>query len=137
MPEISLTLPQLAAIADVEYRTLHTWVKRGVLRPSVQRSEGTGTPNLFGRGDAVAARVLADLRRAGLSMEVLDQASEALRRGERALEEPAVLVVNGSVEVCVDASAAAGALDRPGVSLVYRTHEALERVDAALDCSLN
>lgn len=127
---LGLTLPQLAEIADVEYRTLHTWVKRGLVQPSVRRSGGTGTANLFSGADAVAARVLADLRRAGLSMETLERASEALRMNRDCLDHPGVLLVNGKVEVFPDASSAAVALDRPGVSLVYRMREALERVAA-------
>jgi hypothetical protein len=130
--EIALTLPQVAEIAAVEYRTLHTWVKRGLLEPSLQRSEGTGTPNLFRAGDAVAAHVLADLRRAGLSMEMLAGASGALRDTVGALDEPAVLLVNGSVKVFPDIPSATGDLDQPGLTLVYRTREALERVHAAI-----
>jgi DNA-binding transcriptional MerR regulator len=127
-----LTLPELAEVADVEYRTLHTWVKRGLVEPSVRRSAGTGTANLFSGTDAVAARVLADLRRAGLSMATLERASEALRENDRLLDRPGVLLVNGKVEVFSNTTSAAAALDRPGVSLVYRTREALERVAAAL-----
>src|SRR4051794_31633295 len=131
LQETALTLPEVAQIADVEYRTLHTWVKRGLLDPGVRRSQGTGTPNLFGREDAVAARILADLRRAGLSMDLLDRAATELRRSRGALAEPAVLLVNGSAEVFADTEAAAAALDRPGLSLVYRTREALELVREA------
>src|SRR5688572_4673054 len=102
MSERALTLPEVARIVGIEYRTLHTWVKRGLLRPTLRRSAGTGTPNLFGVRDAVGARVLADLRRAGLSMDVLRSASQALRDSGEALEHPAVLLVNGSVEVFPD-----------------------------------
>lgn len=137
MSDSGVTLPRLAEIAGVEYRTLHTWVKRGLLHPSVRQSEGTGSPNLFAAQDAVVARVLADLRRAGLSMEVLEHAADALRKSGEPLDRPAVLLVNGSVEVFPDAPSAAGALDRPGLSLVYRTREALERVARALPPSVN
>lgn len=129
MPERIWTLPQVADVAEVEYRTLHTWLKRGLLTASVRHSIGTGTPNLFSDEDAVAARVLADLRRAGLSMEVLGRASEALRQAPEALSEPRIVVVNGAVDVVEDASAAAEAVDRPGLSMVYRTLEALRRVE--------
>jgi DNA-binding transcriptional MerR regulator len=132
MSQTALTLPELARIVGIEYRTLHTWVRRGLLEPSVRRSDGTGTPNLFGVGDAVGARVLADLRRAGLSMDVLESASQALRDSEEALERPAVLLVNGNVEIFPDAPSTAEALDRPGLSLVYRTRDALAHVSAAL-----
>jgi DNA-binding transcriptional MerR regulator len=133
LPENALTLPQVAELADVEYRTLHTWVKRGLLEPSLRRSEGTGTPNLFRTEDAVAARVLADLRRAGLSIEALEGASSALRDARDSLARPAVLLVNGTVTLYADFESATDALDRPGATLVYRTREAVERVVAALD----
>jgi len=131
LAQTGLTLPQLAAVVDVEYRTLHTWVKRGLVEPSVRRSTGTGTSNLFSGADAVAARVLADLRRAGLSMATLERASGALRENRGYLDRPRMLLVNGKVELFSDAASAAAALDRPGVSLVYRTRDALERVSAA------
>jgi DNA-binding transcriptional MerR regulator len=137
LSESGLTLPQLAAITDVEYRTLHTWVKRGLLRPTLRRSAGTGSPNLFAAEDAVSARVLADLRRAGLSLEVLERAAEAIRRSPGSLSQPAVLLVNGHVEIYADTGSVADALDRPGLSLVYRTRDALERVRSALSPSLN
>src|SRR4051794_16474337 len=43
----AFTLPQLSKLLDVQYRTLHSWVERGLLEPSVQKSRGTGTRNLF------------------------------------------------------------------------------------------
>ena len=137
MEDTAFTLPQLAEIAEVEYRTLHTWVKRGLLAPGVRESAGTGTPNLFGREDAVAARVLADLRRAGLSMGALELAGEALRAHREVTQRPAILLVNGTVEVYPDGPSAADALDRPGLSLVYRTQDALERVSASAHGRLN
>ena len=135
MARTALTLPELAEIAEVEYRTLHTWVKRGLVQPSVRRSGGTGTANLFDQADAVAARVLADLRRAGLSMEAIERAGAALRQNHDCLDSPGVLLVNGKVEFFRDLESATGALDRPGVSLVYRTQEAVERlrVEASKD----
>ena len=43
------TLPQVAEIVDVEYGTLHSWLKRGLLRPSCRQSSGIGVPNLSAR----------------------------------------------------------------------------------------
>jgi hypothetical protein len=60
-------------------------------------------------------------------MDALERAAEALRSSEESLDRPAVLLVNGHVEVVPDAGSVARALDRPGLSLVYRTREALAR----------
>lgn len=66
MTDRTFTLPELASLVDIEYRTLHTWVRRGVLAASCQEAQGSGTRNLFDCSDALEAYVLADLRRAGL-----------------------------------------------------------------------
>src|SRR6266511_2356234 len=46
-PDRSFTLPQVAAVADVEYRTLHLWLRRGILTPTKQAASGSGSTNLF------------------------------------------------------------------------------------------
>ncbi len=78
LPSRLLTLPQVAEIVGVEYRTLHTWLKRGLLRPSAQQSSGIGVPNLFSTEDLIHARVIADLRQSGLSFERLREAAAEL-----------------------------------------------------------
>src|SRR5688572_1093173 len=119
---VPLTLPQLAELAGVEYRTLHTWLKRGLLAPSVQPSSGTGTPNLFGNEDAVRARVLADLRRAGISLEVLAHAGARLQEHPEALQREAIMLLGvDDVRVVFDAVEALPSLERGGVTLAYNT----------------
>jgi DNA-binding transcriptional MerR regulator len=117
--ERPLTLPQLARLAEVEYRTLHTWLRRGLIEPSVQRSAGAGTPNLFSRRNAITARVLADLRRLGLGFTALEQV--ALRLAEEPLPgADAVLVVNGRVAILSEKQELADALVRPEPAVIYR-----------------
>jgi DNA-binding transcriptional MerR regulator len=94
-----LTLPQVAEIAEVEYARLHSWLKRGFLQPSVQISTGTGSPNLFSGKDALQARILADLDRAGVSFKSLQKTAEKLNANRQFLESDGVLSVNGSVEL--------------------------------------
>lgn len=128
MRQRAMTLPEVAEIAGVEYRTLHTWLRRGLLRPSVRSSSGTGTPNLFAPSDAVAARILADLRRGGLGIGQLERTAKALAEHRHALSEPAIIVINGRVDVVRRPAEAAAALRQEGLTLVYNTARALEHV---------
>ena len=128
MPPDAYTLPQLSKLLDVQYRTLHSWVERGLLQPSVQQSSGTGTRNLFDSADAVTACVLADLRAAGVNFDLLQQAAERLRETQDALQRQAFMLVNGDVKIVFDATQAATALGQGGLTLAYNTADALERV---------
>lgn len=94
------TLPELASLVDVEYRTLHTWVRRGLLAASNRQAQGSGTRNVFDHRDALDAYVLADLRRAGLELSKLEEVATTLRasRGERENREK-VLLINGHVSL--------------------------------------
>jgi DNA-binding transcriptional MerR regulator len=95
----ALTLPQVATAAEVEYRTLHTWLKRGLVRATCRSAQGSGNANLFARPDALEARILADLRRAGLDLASLERAASALQRTPRRLVGDELLLINGTVVV--------------------------------------
>jgi DNA-binding transcriptional MerR regulator len=103
LPPKLLTLPQVAEIVDVEYRTLHSWLKRGLLRASYQQSSGIGVPNLFSAEDVVQAKVIADLRQNGLSFEKLSEAAEQLAAHPSALSDGKVVLVNGPISVVDEA----------------------------------
>jgi hypothetical protein len=126
-----LTLPELAQTVGVEYRTLHSWVGRGILRPSVQASRGAGVPNLFSTEDAVKAKVVAELRHTGVSFELLKQTSQKLDDHPHALTDGAIVLVNGSVSI-VDAHGAAAAIQRDSLTLVYNTKHAVREIGSAL-----
>ena len=126
-----LTLPQLAEMIDVEYRTLHSWLERGLLRPSLQVSRGIGVPNLFSIEDAVRAKVIADLRRSGTSFDRLQEATQRLDDHPDALTSGATVLVNGSVSV-VDEQDAAAAIERESLTLVYNTKYAVREIESAI-----
>jgi DNA-binding transcriptional MerR regulator len=119
-----LTLPQLAAMVGVEYRTLHSWVKRGLVEPSLQRSRGTGVPNLFSREDAVKTKVIAELRHAGVPFDLLAEAAEGLAAHPAALREGAMVLVNGSVTIASDRQLLERVAAEP-LTLVYNTRHAI------------
>lgn len=124
-------MPQVAEIVGVEYRTLHSWLKRGLLRPSAQQSSGTGMPNLFETDDLVHAKVIADLRHYGLPFERLTETAEKLADYPGALTQGASVLVNGSVTVVEEADAA-NAILKESMTLVYNTKHAVEDVRAAM-----
>lgn len=122
-----LTLPKVAELIGVEYRTLHTWLKRGLLRPSANASTGTGDPNLFSPSDLVHAKVVADLRQSGLPFEKLLEAAERLDGNELALTSGAMVLVNGSVSV-VDGAEAGEIIRQESLTLVYNTEHAVREM---------
>jgi len=128
MPRDAYTLPQLSAQLGVNYRTLHSWVERGLFSPSLQQSKGTGSRNVFSARDALTACVLVELRAAGVNFDLLRQAAEQLREHEDTLERPAYMLVNGDVRIVRDPQQAARALERGGLTLAYNTAGALARL---------
>lgn len=126
-----LTLPQVAEIVDVEYRTLHSWLKRGLLRPSCQESSGIGVPNLFSPQDVVQAKVIADLRQSGLPFDKLSEAATKLDAHPDALTTGAAVLVNGSVSV-VDEDQADAVIKGESLTLVYNTGYAIRDIRAAV-----
>lgn len=128
----SFTLPQVAAVADVEYRTLHLWLRRGILTPSRQVAAGSGSANLFDFGDALLARVLGDLRRAGLEMHVLERVAAELRRQGRRPIGAELLLVNGRVELVGRTDDVRKSLTGAGTTVVYDTADARTAVERSL-----
>jgi len=125
-----LTLPQVARLVGVEYRTLHSWLKRGLLQPSIQCSTGPGVPNLFSTRDAIRAKVVADLRESGVPFNKVDEASAKIEDHATALTDGAMVLVNGSVSVLGD-DAAFAAIKRESLTLVYDTTHAVRTITAA------
>jgi len=126
-----LTLPQVAEAADVEYRTLHTWVKRGLLPPSYNVSTGAGRPNLFSFQDTLKARILGHLRSAGIDLEMIERTAEGLK-GVAELDTADTILVNGRLTVLKGGADLDAAIDDAQPSVVYRVawaSEALEQTD--------
>jgi DNA-binding transcriptional MerR regulator len=126
-----LTLPQVAEAADVEYRTLHTWVKRGLLHPSFHASSGAGSPNLFSFRDALKARILGELRNEGIDLDLLERTAAGLDQLPDFVPDDKILV-NGTVSLVRAGEDLEDAIEQARPSLVYRVSwafEALRQVD--------
>lgn len=74
------TLSEVAKLAGAEYRTLKTWVDRGLVTPSVKSDCGPGRPGLYSERDAEVASLLTSLRSRGLDMPALQIVAADLER---------------------------------------------------------
>ncbi len=76
-PREAFTLSEVAAMATEKSPTVNSWVKSGLLTPSIRDRNGTrGRAMLFSRVDAFVACLLASLRRrCGLPLSTLKDVS--------------------------------------------------------------
>ena len=80
-PREVFTLREVAKMAIQKPATVHSWVKAGILAPSMRDRDGTrGRAMLFSRLDAFVACLIASLRRqCGLPLAKLHAVSAVLR----------------------------------------------------------
>lgn len=80
-PRDVFTLREVAKMAVEKPPTVHSWVKAGILAPSMRDRDGTrGRAMLFSRLDAFVACLIASLRRkCGLPLSKLHAVSAVLR----------------------------------------------------------
>ncbi len=81
LPREVFTLREVATMAKEKPPTVHSWVKAGILAPSMRDRDGTrGRAMLFSRLDAFVACLIASLRRkCGLPLAKLRAVSAVLR----------------------------------------------------------
>jgi len=89
MPQEAFTLSEVAVMAQQKGPTLHSWIKAGVLTPSIRDRDGTqGRAMLFSRLDAFLACLVASLKRkCGLRLPLLRQVG-AVIRADREVRRP-------------------------------------------------
>ncbi len=126
------TLRELAEAAGVEYRTLHTWLRRGLVRASWRSTTGSGRANLFAMADLLEARILAVLRRAGLDLAALKRTADALQAAPQRLEGDEVLVVNGRLDTLKSDRQIREALDEDQLALLYHVSGARRALEVQL-----
>lgn len=116
----TFTLPQIAELAAIDYRTLHNWQKRGMLRASHQTATGSGTTNRLTPTDALQVLILAELRRSGVEVKVLDSVAESVWEiaADVDPDRQLLIVSHGSVFLSSDEEFGAHVADeRPAVVL--------------------
>lgn len=71
--------PQVCNLVGITYRQLDYWARTGLLRPSLQTAQGSGSQRLYSFGDIVQLRVVKRLLDAGMSLKKIRQAMDLLR----------------------------------------------------------
>lgn len=93
--------PTVCKIVGITYRQLDYWARTGLVAPSVQRAEGSGTQRLYGFDDVVQLRVVKRLTDTGVSLQRVRVALEELQQRGRNLAD-VTLVADGQSVFMVD-----------------------------------
>lgn len=115
----TFTLPELSELTGIDSRTLHNWMRRGVLTPSHQRASGSGTRNLFDHHDALFLVIVAELRRRGAEMPTLERVAAELREHAARSTGDELLMINGDVKPVMDAEQLVTELEYQGPAFLY------------------
>lgn len=86
--------PHVCKLVGINYRQLDYWARTGLIRPSVQTAQGSGTQRLYGFSDIVQLKVVKRLLDAGMSLNKIRSAMDILReqlQSDRPLEDVTLL----------------------------------------------
>jgi DNA-binding transcriptional MerR regulator len=72
--------PQVCNLVGITYRQLDYWARTGLLRPSIQSAQGSGSQRRYSFTDVVQLKVVKRLLDAGMSLKKIRQALEILVR---------------------------------------------------------
>ncbi len=128
------TLPELAEMSSIDYRTLHNWQKRGMLHPSHREANGSGTSSLFDATDALQVLILAELRLGGVEIKLLERIAPRVRELAASVNGKELLLISDDGVDLRDAKELDDSLSRERPNLVLsisRARHAVERAQAA------
>ena len=76
--DIGYRAPQVCSLVGITYRQLDYWARTGLIRPSVQSAQGSGTQRRYSFADIVQLKVVKRLLDAGMSLKKIRSAMEIL-----------------------------------------------------------
>ena len=79
MEQMGYRGPQACKIVDVTYRQLDYWTRTGLVVPSIQAAQGSGTQRLYSFNDLLQLKVIRSLTDAGASLQKVRQAIDYVR----------------------------------------------------------
>jgi DNA-binding transcriptional MerR regulator len=105
LPELSEDIgyrgPTACRAAGITYRQLDYWARTGLVEPSVRSATGSGTQRLYGFRDILVLKVVKRLLDAGVSLQQIRVAIQALRqRGVEDLAQITLMSDGASVYEC-------------------------------------
>jgi DNA-binding transcriptional MerR regulator len=71
--------PQVCKLVGISYRQLDYWARTGLITPSIQTAQGSGTQRRYGFTDIVQLKVVKRLLDAGMSLKRIRSAMDILR----------------------------------------------------------
>jgi DNA-binding transcriptional MerR regulator len=71
--------PQVCGLVGITYRQLDYWARTGLIRPSLQAAQGSGTQRRYSFTDIVQLKVVKRLLDAGMSLKKIRSAMTILR----------------------------------------------------------
>lgn len=79
MEEAGYRGPQTCSIVGITYRQLDYWTRTGLVTPSLQPAQGSGTQRLYSFADLLQLKLIKSLIEAGASLQKVRSAIEYLR----------------------------------------------------------
>ena len=70
--------PQVCGLVGITYRQLDYWARTGLIKPSIQSAQGSGTQRRYSFTDIVQLKVVKRLLDAGMSLKKIRSAMEIL-----------------------------------------------------------
>lgn len=78
-PDSGYRAPQVCKLVGITYRQLDHWARTGLLTPSLQKANGSGTQRLYSFTDLLQLRVVRRLLDTGISLQKIRRAVDWLR----------------------------------------------------------
>ena len=78
-PQQGYRAPQVCNLVGITYRQLDYWARTGLILPSLQTAQGSGSQRLYDFGDIVQLKVVKKLLDAGMSLKKIRTAMDILR----------------------------------------------------------
>ncbi len=77
--DVGYRAPQVCGLVGITYRQLDYWARTGLIKPSIQSAQGSGTQRRYSFTDIVQLKVVKRLLDAGMSLKKIRSAMEILR----------------------------------------------------------
>ena len=77
--DIGYRAPQVCSLVGITYRQLDYWARTGLIKPSIQSAQGSGTQRRYSFTDIVQLKVVKRLLDAGMSLKKIRSAMSILR----------------------------------------------------------
>ncbi|HWC14019.1 MAG TPA: MerR family transcriptional regulator [Actinomycetota bacterium] len=71
--------PQTCKIVGITYRQLDYWTRTGLVAPTIQEAQGSGTQRVYSFNDLLQLKVIKSLTDAGASLQKVRQAIDYVR----------------------------------------------------------